>query len=111
MNKPWGTETLLTEPDSPYCAKVLEITSGQRLSLQSHTEKLETLVLESGLAEITVGSETRVMPFRKAFNIPPNTPHRIKAYTDCVIFEASTPERGKTIRHEDDYGRGDQVYD
>jgi mannose-6-phosphate isomerase len=110
VNKPWGTETLLTASDSPYCAKVLEIRANERLSLQSHTEKLETLVLESGLAEITVGEQTSVMPFRKAFNIPPNTPHRIKAYTDCVIFEASTPERGTTIRHEDDYGRGDESY-
>lgn len=105
--KPWGTEITFTAPESPYCMKVLIVASGQRLSLQTHSEKDETLVLESGLAEITVGDNTTVMIQRKPFHIAPNVPHRVKVFTECVIYEASTPETGITIRHEDDYGRGD----
>lgn len=107
MNKPWGTETLLTAPDSPYCMKVLLVGAGERLSLQAHTEKDETLVLESGLAEVTVSGQSQVMRQRQPYHIAPNVPHRVAAFTDCVIYEASTPETGKTLRFEDDYGRGD----
>lgn len=103
--KPWGAETLLTAPDSPYCMKILEVAQGHRLSLQAHTEKDETLSLEAGMAEITIGEETHYMMPRRPYHIAPMVPHRIKALTRCVIYEASTPETGKTIRFEDDYGR------
>jgi mannose-6-phosphate isomerase-like protein (cupin superfamily) len=111
MNKPWGTETLLTAPDSPYCMKVLEVRRGERLSLQSHTEKHETLYLAKGEALLTLDKDSRLMLEGETVVVPPMTPHRVAALTRCVIYEASTPETGTTIRHEDDYGRGDVSYD
>lgn len=108
MNKPWGTETTLTPKDAPYCMKVLEIRRGERLSLQTHTEKHETLHIAKGEAAVQIGSVTRLMKDGQTVVIPPGVKHRVQAVTRCVIYEASTPETGKTIRHEDDYGRGDE---
>lgn len=80
-----------------------------RLSLQSHTEKHETLHLAKGEALLTLGTEDRLFLEGETVVIPPNTKHRIAALTRCVIYEASTPETGITIRHEDDYGRGNEA--
>lgn len=108
--KPWGTETVLTAAGAPYCMKILSVVRGGRLSLQTHTEKHETLHLYKGEATLEVGGEQRVFFEGETVEIPPGTKHRIGALTRCVIFEASTPEAGITIRHEDDYGRGDEVF-
>ena len=107
MKKPWGTETLLTTPDSPYCMKVLVIDRGHRLSLQAHSEKHETMHLAAGEAQMELGTEKFRMVAPRTVAIAPMVKHRVTALTRCVIYEASTPETGKTIRYEDDYGRAD----
>jgi len=114
ITKPWGKEIILTKTNLPYTAKILFITSGHRLSLQSHDQKIETLTLIKGRAEITLGSNqnslsTKDMKPLVGYTISPNTIHRIKALTDCQIFEASTPEKGTTKRLEDDYNRPDET--
>jgi len=41
----------------------------------------------------------------KGYLIKPFEKHRVKALTACDIMEASTPEKGLTVRLEDDYNR------
>jgi mannose-6-phosphate isomerase-like protein (cupin superfamily) len=108
--KPWGKESILTPPDSSYTAKILYLTSGHSLSLQYHDQKTETLILAQGEATITLGPDlnhlqTQTLNQLQGYTITPNTIHQIKAISDCIIFEASTPEVGTTYRLQDPYHR------
>lgn len=114
VDKPWGREVILTTSDLPYTAKILEINAGKRLSLQYHDQKLETLCLISGSANIIWGSDknnlkTEKMLPENGYTITPNTIHRFEAITDCQIYEASTGEIGTTFRLEDDANRPDET--
>jgi len=114
IEKPWGREIILSTPDLPYTAKILEIKAGKRLSLQYHDQKLETLCLFSGEANIIWGNDqnnltTEKMVASNGYTITLNTIHRFEAITDCQLFEASTPETGTTYRLEDDSKRLDET--
>jgi len=114
VDKPWGKEIILAEPNLPYNSKILCLTQGQRISLQSHDQKIETHVLISGQATLTSGpnpQELKSEPMipQTGYTILPGTIHRIEAITDCQIFEAATPEKGITHRLEDDYQRSDEI--
>ncbi|MFA5025228.1 MAG: cupin [Candidatus Shapirobacteria bacterium] len=114
VDKPWGREIILTTPELPYTAKILEINAGKRLSLQYHDEKLETLCLFSGEANIIWGQDkdnlvTEKMIANNGYTITPNTIHRFQAITDCRLFEASTGEKGTTYRLQDDANRLDET--
>jgi mannose-6-phosphate isomerase-like protein (cupin superfamily) len=114
VDKPWGREVILTTSDLPYTAKILEISAGKRLSLQYHDQKLETLCLISGEANIIWGTDkdnlkTEKMIREIGYTITPNIIHRFEAITDCQIYEASTGEIGTTFRLEDDANRPDET--
>ena len=111
IKKPWGHETILTPANSVYTAKFLQIKAGQRLSLQYHDQKTETLVLVSGQANITLDKKTEAMKPLLGYTITPPTIHRVEAVTDCQIFEASTPEQGTTYRLQDDFNRPNETPD
>lgn len=112
--KPWGREVILTTPELPYTAKILEINAGQRLSLQYHDEKLETLCVIIGEVNIIWGKDqdnlvTEKMLPNNGYTIVPNTVHRFEALTDCKIFETSTGEKGTTFRLQDDSNRPNET--
>jgi len=114
IDKPWGREIILSTPDLPYTAKIIEIKAGKRLSLQYHDRKLETLCLFSGQANIIWGQDqsnlkTEKIAENQGYTITPGTIHRFEAITDCKLFEASTPETGTTYRLEDDSGRDNET--
>lgn len=114
IDKPWGREIILSTPDLPYTAKILEIRAGKRLSLQYHDQKLETLCLFSGQANIIWGNDqsnlkTEKMIENQGYTITPSTIHRFEAISDCRLFEASTPETGTTYRLEDDTNRNHET--
>lgn len=114
VDKPWGYELIFTPPDAPFCGKILHISAGRRLSLQYHDQKSESLCLISGEASLIVGEkkssleEIKMEPF-KGYFIKTGLVHRILAKTDCDIAEASTAQKGTTVRLEDDSGRGDEI--
>ena len=114
ITKPWGRELILTTSDLPYTAKILEINAGQRLSLQYHDQKVETLTIFQGEANIIWGKSadnlvTEKMLPQNAYTIKPGTIHRFEAITDCKLFEASSPETGTTFRLQDDTERSDET--
>src|SRR6059058_5882039 len=57
VEKPWGREIWYAHTDH-YAGKVLEVKAGQRLSLQKHEIKEETLYLLSGKVVLTYGDQT-----------------------------------------------------
>ena len=114
IQKPWGFELLLTEGELPYVCKIAYTQAAHRWSLQYHDQKLETITLLSGKAQLTTGTDknnltTLEMIPNTGYTITPNTIHRLTAVTDCVTVEASVPETGTTFRLEDDYHRLDET--
>ena len=112
--KPWGWELILTLPESPVTGKILHLNQGCRFSLQYHDQKAETLILIAGRAKIIledregVLKEMEMKPFQGYF-IRPFQKHRCQGIIDCEILEVSTKEKGRTVRLEDDYGRGTET--
>ncbi len=48
------------------------------------------------------------MKLKHGYHINIAQKHRVEAIEDCYIFEVSSPEKGATIRVEDDYERSDE---
>jgi mannose-6-phosphate isomerase len=102
--RPWGHEELVFH--GPYVMKRLVVREGQRLSLQFHVHKTETLFVFRGHPEVIVGEESRSLGPGDTLHIPAGTVHRIIASRDEVeVIEARTPELDDVVRIEDDYGR------
>ena len=107
VQKPWGHELIWAETDG-YVAKILHINATQRLSLQYHEQKEETVyVLEGTLLNWTDESSPpqRYGP-RAIFHVKPNQIHRFGAGDGLVkLVEVSTPHLDDVIRIADDYKR------
>jgi len=113
VEKPWGHEEIWAETDS-YVGKMLHITAGHRLSLQHHQVKDETIRMLSGIMSLELENsegeiQTLTMEPGMTAHIAPFRKHRMKAETDVVLIEVSTPELDDVVRHQDDYGRLDPV--
>jgi quercetin dioxygenase-like cupin family protein len=109
VDKPWGYEIHFALTES-YCGKVLFVRAGESLSLQYHELKDETIYLQSGLAELTLGTPggelaVETIASGRAFRLPPGTVHRLVAIEDSTFLETSTPQLDDVVRLEDRYGR------
>jgi mannose-6-phosphate isomerase-like protein (cupin superfamily) len=110
VDKPWGYEVIISPPDAPYCAKLIAVKAGKRLSLQCHDTKVETQTLVSGegilVTEDADGQlrEIDMVP-GVGYHVWVGQRHRLIARTDMLVFEASSPEAGITYRLEDDFAR------
>lgn len=107
--KPWG-EILVVECNDQYMMKRLTMKAGCQCSLQYHEHKRETFLMVSGEMEFILEDATgnlRPIRFKKDefFTIPPGVKHRMRAITDIVYIEASTPHPDDVVRVEDDYDR------
>ena len=105
VEKPWGQEMWLAYDNGRYAGKILGIDKGHRLSKQYHEKKHETLFLFDGIAEVEFNDEVIRMEQKDILVVKPKDVHRIKAITDCVFLEFSSPELDDVIRLEDDYER------
>lgn len=107
VEKPWGFELIWAQTDD-YVAKILHIEPKQRLSLQYHEKKEETVyVLEGTLLNYT-DSESPPMKIAsgQSFHVKPNQVHRFGAGKELVrLVEVSTPHLSDVVRIEDDYDR------
>ncbi|MCD6225874.1 cupin [bacterium] len=114
VKKPWGWELIFSPPQAPVTGKILHLNKGCRFSLQYHDQKEEVLMLVKGKAKIILEDNKgklveQEMVLRKGYWIKPFQKHRCWALTDCEIVEVSTPEKGNTVRVEDDYHRGTET--
>jgi mannose-6-phosphate isomerase len=110
VEKPWGHELIWALTDD-YCGKVLFVKAGCALSLQFHTEKEESWLVQSGRAKLELGEagqrvlSEEVIGAGAAFRYRPGTVHRVTAIEDTTIIEVSTPHLDDVVRLEDLYGR------
>lgn len=104
VKKPWGKEVWWAVTKR-YAGKMLIVHAGQRLSLQYHEKKLESMLVVAGTGKIVLGEEEVDASPGLSFTIQPGTIHRITAETDLAIVEVSTVELDDVVRVEDAYGR------
>ena len=108
--KPWGHETIWAHTDR-YVGKILHVKAGEKLSIQYHERKDETVHLLSGEMKywVQLPGDTELRDQRlvagESFRITPHTIHAIEAGTDIDVLEASTPELDDVVRIQDRYGR------
>lgn len=110
VSKPWGHETIWAHTDR-YVGKILHVNAGEKLSVQYHEKKDETVYLLSGEMRywVQMPGDTELHDQRlvagESFRITPHTIHAIEAITDIDVLEASTPELDDVVRLNDRYGR------
>jgi mannose-6-phosphate isomerase len=112
VNKPWGHEEIWAQTND-YVGKVLHINEGQRLSLQYHEKKEETIKVLSGRLEVVYSRQkdgelkSIVLEEGDSFHIFPLMIHRFCATqgTDVDLLEVSTNYLEDVVRLEDDYNR------
>lgn len=107
VEKPWGFEYIWAETDH-YVAKMLHINPKQRLSLQFHEIKEETVyVLEGTLLNyIDESGPPEKHAKGHVLHIEPNQIHRFGASKEMVrLMEVSTPHLDDVVRLADDYDR------
>ncbi|QDP63410.1 MAG: putative nucleotidyltransferase [Prokaryotic dsDNA virus sp.] len=119
VNKPWGSEIWWAHAEGKYMGKILNITKGNRLSLQYHDVKDETvyvlkgtLTLETASSPDTallVGTESKTLHVGEVFRVLPKTVHRFCAnISDVTLLEVSTDHPDDVVRVQDDYDREDK---
>ena len=106
VEKPWGYE-IRWAINNKYLGKILHINAGQRLSLQYHDQKDETIHVLEGMAIVHLDGKTHILSEGESLRIQPKQIHRYSAPIDCdaKLIEVSTPEINDVVRIEDDYGR------
>ena len=109
IEKPWGQEEVL-EINEKYMVKRLTMFKGHRCSLQYHQKKRETILIISGILQISYGVDknnlnSRLFKEGEVFTLNPGVIHRMEAIKEAVYIEASTPEMEDVIRLSDDYER------
>ena len=112
INKPWGHENVWALCEK-YVGKVLFIKQGQRLSLQLHRVKEETIMVLEGTMELVLEEGSRkeyrsiIMNPGDTYHISPMTVHRFSASQGCDVklVEVSTTEIHDVVRLDDDHGR------
>ena len=106
VEKPWGYEIRWAINDK-YLGKLLHINAGERLSLQYHEQKDETIFVIDGTAVVQLDGKTYILSHGESLRIQPGQIHRFCAPKETYVklIEVSTPEIDDVVRVEDDYGR------
>src|SRR5215472_991942 len=92
VDKSWGYEVCVVNNDR-YCGKFLFFRALSTGSLHFHAEKHETFYVRDGHVQIEVSDCVYNLRSGEAIELPPRTPHRVKALTDSEIIEFSTPHK------------------
>ena len=109
VDKPWGYELRWAITDR-YLGKLIHVNAGQKLSLQYHVQKDESIFISSGVLDLVLEDESgsvathRLGPGMSA-RVRPGRRHRFVAVEDTDLFEVSSPEIDDVVRLEDEYGR------
>ena len=110
VHKPWGREIIYASNER-YIGKIIEVEQGQRLSLQFHRDKDETIYVLEGTLSLVIGASpedltTHDLPAGAAQRIQPGMVHRFQAPHGKVrILEVSSPHPDDVVRVSDDYAR------
>ena len=108
VDKPWGHEVIWAKTDR-YVGKMLVIEPNQRLSLQYHEKKEETILVLEGMLQVWKTDDDNTYTLHgsgSTFYVTPNQVHRFGAGNERVkLIEVSSPEIEDVVRLSDDYSR------
>ena len=106
-HRPWGRYEVLVE-QSGYKVKRIIVLPKEKLSLQSHNQRVEHWIVVSGEATITVDDKVSILTINQSTYIPKRAKHRLENNTDkeLVIVEV---QLGNYLG-EDDIERFDDIY-
>jgi len=109
--RPWGSYQVLDEKSS-YKIKRIEVSPGERLSLQMHHHRSEHWIVVSGTALVTCETNLKVINVNESTFIPIGHKHRLEnpGKIPLVIIEVQSGEylgEDDIVRFDDDYDRCD----
>jgi mannose-6-phosphate isomerase len=109
VEKPWGHELIWAHTDR-YAGKLIVIESGNRLSLQLHHRKEESIYVLSGRLRFHLEDDageivTHELGPGDFHHVPVERRHRFEALERVELIEVSSPELDDVVRLEDDFGR------
>ena len=114
VDKPWGHELWINGDEDEYCLKEIYLIAKNQTSLQYHLMKEETNVLYKGDIEFVYkmhidSEEKKYLKLSEisSIHVKPNSVHRIRALSNVLLYETSTPHLKDVIRIEDDTDRAD----
>lgn len=107
--RPWGWYDSI-DSGPRHQVKILMITPGATLSLQSHNHRSEHWIVVKGTAKVTLGDETRLVTENESVYIPLGTKHRLEnpGKIPTQIIEVQTGSylgEDDIVRYDDVYGR------
>lgn len=107
--RPWGSWTMLVRTEG-FHVKEVDVLSGHRLSLQSHSQRAEHWIVVSGQARVTRDGEVTDLGPNESVFIPIGCKHRLENIGSDVlrIVEVATGEylgEDDITRIDDDFGR------
>ena len=107
--RPWGFYTCLNGGDG-WLSKIITVSAGHKLSLQSHNHRSEHWVVLEGTATVILDGETHVLSKCQSIDIPLMAKHSLQNHTKDVlkILEVQKGDyisEDDIIRYEDVYGR------
>ncbi|MBQ2644181.1 mannose-1-phosphate guanylyltransferase/mannose-6-phosphate isomerase [bacterium] len=107
--RPWGWYTCLAEGDC-YLTKIICVSPGQKLSIQSHNHRSEHWVVLEGNAKVILNNEEYFLNSGQSIDIPLQAIHSLQnPYdVDLKIIEVQKGDylsEDDIIRYEDIYGR------
>ncbi len=107
--RPWGFYTCLSGGDG-WLSKIITVSPGHKLSLQSHNHRSEHWVVLEGTATVLLDEETHTLEKRQSIDIPLMAKHSLQNHTKEIlkILEVQKGDyisEDDIIRYEDIYGR------
>lgn len=110
-DRPWGSYTVLDSAVT-HKVKAIEVSPGQRLSLQSHRQRAEHWFVVTGTGLVWRDDDRVVVESGMAVDIPVGARHRIECTGgEPLVFievqHGSYFGEDDIVRYDDDYGRAD----
>ena len=107
--RPWGHYLTIVE-DSRWQVKLIQVKSGEKLSLQLHHHRSEHWVVVKGTAKVEVGSSNKVLTENQSVYIPLGSKHRLSnpGKIPLVLIEVQSGSyvgEDDIVRFDDKYGR------
>lgn len=107
--RPWGFYTCLQGGDG-WLTKVITVSPGHKLSLQSHNHRSEHWVVLEGVATVVLEDNVHTLQKSQSIDIPVKAKHSLQNHTNEIvkILELQKGDyigEDDIIRYEDMYGR------
>ena len=109
MHRPWGYYVSIV--DNPrWQVKLINVKSGEKLSLQMHHHRSEHWVVVSGTAKVELDENIKILAENESVYIPLGSKHRLSnpGKIDLKLIEVQSGSyvgEDDIVRLEDKYGR------